>query len=194
MLYILKEVCMASRWPSDRISSKGCVEFTLAAIAAPAGVLLLRRAGVQYLQPFSAWGPPFVGGLIALVAAGTAAFRIVRQREYPWLVALAAIALLMFDPTLAPYDPGFRLAVAVRDLLLVAAVAAFLVRALREADELERRIHFQALAFSWAAAVIVLVLSAEAADVVRLRGTWIASAMLATWFACWLVASIRYQR
>jgi hypothetical protein len=181
-------------WPTQRASRQGLVEFAVGATLLPAGVLLLQHAGVRYLDKASS-RPPFFLGLTLLFIFGVAAFRIARRREYPWLLALAAIALPFFDPTQAPYDGGFRVVVGARDVLLIGATVVFVSQSIQRADELERRIHLEALAWSYTAVVIGLLIQAMAADVLPpLRATWIASGLLAGWVVAWLVASARYQR
>ena len=82
-----------------------------------------------------------------------------------------------------------------RRLALVVAVFVFLVRTIGRADELERRTHLEALSWSYAIVVVALVAQALIEDLLPpLRGTWIASGMLAIWFLAWVAASIRYQR
>ncbi len=186
---------MYIQWPSDRMSRRGFADFIVAAAGLPAGVFLLRRAGVIYTAPPSVVMPPFLLGLALLVACGVGLFAIVRRREYPWIIALAAIALPLFEPAMAPYHAIDRMVVGVRDLVLVGAAVTFLVKGVAHADELERRTHTEALVWSYAFVAVALVCSAFVEDVLPpLRGTWIASAMLATWFVAWVVASVRYQR
>lgn len=181
-------------WPTERASRQGLVEFGVAAILLPAGMLLLEQAGIRYLDRASSL-PRFFGGLALLVGFGAAAFRIARRREYPWLLALAAVALPLFDPTLAPYHGGFRVLVGARDLVLIGATVLFVAQSIRRADELERRIHLEALAWSYTAVLVILLIQAMAADVLPpLRATWIASGLLAGWVAAWLATSARYQQ
>ncbi len=181
-------------WPTERASRQGLVECAVAAILFPAGVLLLERAGIRYLDKAASL-PLFFGGLALLVLFGVAAFRIARRREYPWLLALAAVALPLFDPTQAPYHPGVRVLAAARDLVLIGATVLFVVQSIQRADELERRIHLEALAWSYTAVLVVLLVQAMAADLLpTLRATWVASGLLAGWVAAWLVTSVRYQR
>ena len=87
-----------------------------------------------------------------------------RHFEYPWLLALAALAVLFFDPTKAPYFGSFRVIVAVRDVVLIAAAVLFVTQSTHRADELERRIHLEALAWSYTAVIIALLIQAMAAD------------------------------
>jgi hypothetical protein len=181
-------------WPPERASRQGLVECAVAASLFPVGVLLLKQAGLLYLdRPKSM--PLFWAGLALLVLCGTAVFRIARRREYPWLLALAAVALPLFDPTQAPYTAMQRTAMAARDLTLISVVVWFVVQSVRRADELERRIHFEALAWSYTVVLIVLLMQAMAADALPpLRATWVASGLLGGWVVAWLVTSFRYQR
>ena len=158
----------------------------------PAGVLLLRQAGLRYLDhPAS---PLFWAGVPLLVLFGAVAFRIARRREYPWLLALAAAGLPLFDPTQAPYTGGFRVIVGVRDLLLIGATVIFIAQSIHRADELERKIHLEALAASYTTVVVLLLIQAMAADVLPpLRATWVASGLLIGWVVAWLVTSWRYR-
>ena len=186
---------MQVQWPSERMSRRGLGNFAVATLGLPAGVYLFRRAGMLYTSPPSVALPPLLLGLAALVACGFGLFAIVRRREYPWLLAFAAVALPLFEPSRAPYTAGDRVLMGVRDLALVTGVAVFLVRAIGRADELERRTHLEALSWSYAIVIVALVAQALAEDVLPpLRATWIASAMLAIWFVAWVVSSVRYQR
>jgi hypothetical protein len=171
------------------------VHFAVAAIGLPTGVFALHRAGSGLATAASGSSKGLLLlGFAALAACGLALFAIVRRREYPWILAFAAIALPMFEPSQAPYSAGDRIVMAVRDLVLVGAAVAFLVRAVHRADELERRTHLEALSWSFTIIVVALVGQALVEDLLPpLRGTWVASAMLATWFVAWVIASIRYQ-
>jgi hypothetical protein len=93
------------------------------------------------------------------------------------------------------YGPVDRAVFALRDLALLGLAVAFALRAMKRTDELEQRIHSRALAWSYAAALVVLIAHALAEDVLPpLRGTWVASAMLGTWVVAWILTSIRYQQ
>jgi hypothetical protein len=180
-------------WPTACASRPGLVEFIVGAVLLPVGVLLLQRAGVSYLDTKASL-PQFCAGLAALIVTGTVAFRIARRREYPWLLALAAVALPFFDPTQTPYGSGFRIVIGLRDMTLIVVAIMFVAQSVRRADELERRIHLEALAWSYTAVVVLLLIQAMAADVLPpLRATWVASALLAGWVVAWAVTSMRYQ-
>ena len=180
-------------WSTERASVVGLIEFAAGATLLPAGVLLLRQAGLRYLDhPAS---PLFWAGVTMLALFGAAAFRIARRREYPWLLALVAVGLPLFDPTQAPYTGGFRVIVGVRDLLLIGATVIFIAQSIKRADELERKIHLEALAASYTTVVILLLIQAMAADVLPpLRATWVASGLLVGWVVAWLVTSWRYHQ
>jgi hypothetical protein len=181
-------------WPTERASRRGLVDCVVAAAAFPAAFFLWQAAGVRYLDKDASL-PLFVGGVICLALFGAGVFRIARRREYPWLVAIAAVALPFFDPTEAPYHGTTRVVFAARDLVLIVIGIAFVAQSIQRADELERRIHLQALAWSYTVVVVLLLIQAMAADSLPpLRATWIASALLIGWVAAWIVTSIRYQR
>lgn len=185
---------MPIAWPSERVTRAGLVEVALASVALPVGVLTLRRAGLASWSTQAYW-PLLAGGMAALVVCGLAVFRFVRRREYPWVLAFAAVALPLFEPARAPYHVADRVLLGARDLVLVGAAVLFLWRTIRGADELERRIHLEALAWSYAAVMVALVAVALVEDLLPpLRGTWVASAMLGTWVVAWLASSFRYQR
>jgi hypothetical protein len=181
-------------WPTERASRQGLIECIVAAAAFPAAFFLWQSAGLRYLD-IRASLPLFLGGVICLAFFGGAVFRIARRHEYPWLIAVAAVALPFFDPTQAPYHRGMRIVIAMRDFALIVIAVAFVAQSLQRADELERRIHLQALAWSYTTVVVLLLIQAMVADSLPpLRATWIVSALLAGWVAAWIVTSIRYQR
>lgn len=181
---------MPLHWPSDRMSRRGVADFAVASIGLLLGVYTLRRAGLS-----SPNAPLLLLGFAALFACGFCLFSIVRRHEYPWILAFAAIALPLFEPSRAPYGVADRVVFAIRDLALVGAAVVFLVRAIGRSDELERRTHLEALSWSYTVIVVALVFLALVEDVLPpIRGTWVASGMLATWFIAWVVASSRYQR
>lgn len=184
---------MSIPWPSERASRTGLAEFLLAAAMLVLGVALMRRTLLDYTSPGAMrW---VLAGLAALVVSGFAAYRIVRRREYPWILGLAAVGLLFYEPTPSPYVVVDRLAMAVRDLALIGAAVLFLARTMRSADELERRIQLEALSWSYSVVLVALIAYPLAEDVLPpLRGPWVASALLGSWVAAWLLASIRYQR
>jgi hypothetical protein len=193
IIYIsLEEVNMLPSLPSERISRMGVAEFVGAAATLVIGVVALQRAGLAYLErPYVL----FLLGSAALFICGALVFRIVRRGEYPWIFGLAAIALPLFQPSAAPYRVGDRVIFAVRDFALLMTVVLFVARSIHRADELERRVHVQAVTWSYTAVVVGLVSYAMAEDVLpALRATWLASAMLASWVVAWVYESARYQR
>lgn len=95
-------------WPSERISRAGLVEFIVAAAALLLGFTLLRRGFLRYLTLDATTHALMLGGLLAVILSGIALFRLARRREYPWIVAFAAVALPLYAPYLAPYDTLWR--------------------------------------------------------------------------------------
>jgi hypothetical protein len=177
--------------PTERVSRIGVVEFVVAAATLVAGTLLLQRAGLFYLErPHYLLLP----GFLVLFTSGWLMFRIVRRGEYPWVFGLAAIALPLFQPSVAPYTVRFRFVVAIRDLALIATAVLFVARSIRRADELDRRVHVQAVSWSYLAIVLALVSYAMFEDLLPpLHATWVASALLASWMVAWVYESARYQ-
>ncbi|MCM2257687.1 MAG: hypothetical protein NDJ94_18795 [Vicinamibacteria bacterium] len=184
---------MAIPWPSERASRVGLAEFLVAAATLLLGVALTRQHHPDYTSPAAL--RVVLGGLAALAVCGLAAYRIVRRREYPWLLGLVAIGLLFYEPLPSPYLIVDRVVMSVRDLLLTGASVYFIARTMRSADELERRIQLESLSWSYSIVLVALIGHALLADLLPpLRGPQVASALIASWLVAWLVASIRYQR
>ena len=186
---------MSIPWPSERISRVGLLEFVIACAAFLAGVTLSHRGFLHYLPPERYTHVFMLSGLVGLIVCGVMLFRIARRREYPWIVAFGAVALPFYAPGIAPYASVDRVVMAIRDLALTAAIIVFVRRILRASDELERRIHLEAVTWAFTVVLVALIVYASAEDVLpALRGPWVASAMLAAWAAAWIRASWRYQR
>ncbi len=184
---------MITPWPTERASRAGLVAFVVAAAFLLVGLSLTRQAFPAYTDARSL--RHVLGGLLCLAVSGFAVHRIVRRREYPWLLGLAALALPFYEPLPSPYLLRDRVVMAVRDLALVLAAAWFLVRSMRAGDELERRIQLESLSWSYAVVLVALIAHALAADrLPPLTGPGVASALLGTWLAAWFATSIRYQR
>lgn len=184
---------MTIPWPSERASRAGLLEFLVAGGMLLLGVALTRQPFPEYTSPDSLRS--VLGGLAALAVCGLAVHRIVRRREYPWLLGLAALGLLFYEPLPSPYLVVDRVVMSVRDLLLVGASMYFIARTMRSGDELERRIQLESLSWSYAVVLAALIGHALLEDLLPpLRGPLVASALIASWLAAWVVASIRYQR
>ncbi len=184
---------MAIPWPSERVSRIGLFEFVLAALALVLGSSVLHRWGLVYE---TASRIPLAVGLLALFVCGCLLYRLVKRREYPWIVALAAVALPFFQPSQTPFRGlADRALQGTWDLVLVGAAFFFLVQTMRTTDEMEQRVHLRALAWSYGVALALLIGYAVAEDLLPpLRSTWVASGMLGSWVVAWLTTSIRYQR
>jgi hypothetical protein len=193
---LIKEAIMSTPWPSERASIRGLAEFLGAAMLLLVGVALTRWwAPTEYESVASM--RQVLSGLAAFGLSGLIAYRIVRRREYPWILGLAAVGLLFYEPIPGAFGGSvfWRLTTTVRDLALVGAAAYFLARTMRSADELERRVQLEALSSSYSVVLVALIAYALAEDVLPpLRGPWVASALLGSWVVGWVVASIRYQR
>jgi hypothetical protein len=196
MLYTPREEGdMSIPWPSERVSGIGLAEFLGGAVSLLVGVAALRRAGLAYLSPAASNWRPLAVGSVALCLCGVLLYRLVRRREYPWIVAAAAVALPLFQPSQAPYGPADRAIFALRDLALLGLVVFFVVRTMSRADELEQRIHLRAVGLSYTAVLVALIGYTLAEDALPpLRGAWVASGMLGSWVAAWLFTCVRYQR
>jgi hypothetical protein len=195
MYITLEEGNVFPSLPSERISRMGVAEFVGAAATLVIGVVVLQRAGLVYLDRPYSYVLFLLLGIAALFICGALVFRIVRRGEYPWIFGLAAIALPLFQPSAAPYGAADRVVFAVRDFALLTTVVLFVAHSIHRADELERRVHVQAVTWSYSAVVVGLVSYAMAEDVLpALHATWVASAMLASWVVAWVYESARYQR
>ena len=115
-------------WPTERASRQGLIDFLVAAILFLPAVLLLREAGLRYLDQAASLPPFWTGGAL-LIPVGVAVFRTARRREYPWLLALAAVALLV-QAMAADVLPPLR-ATWVASGLLAGWVVAWLVTSVR---------------------------------------------------------------
>lgn len=183
-------------WPSERATSRGLAEFLGATALLLVGVALTRWwAPTEYQSLESA--RRVLAGLAAFAFSGLIAYRIVRRREYPWILGLAAVGLLFYEPIPGAFGGSvfWRATITLRDLALVGAAAYFLARTMRSADELEQRIQLEALSWSYSVVLVALIAYALAEDVLPpLRGPWVAAALLGSWVVAWVAASIRYQR
>jgi len=182
-------------WLPERASRRGLLECIVGAVAFPAAILLWRAAGRQYLDKAASM-PLFWTGAALLAVFGVVVFDVARRREYPWLLAILAVALPFFDPSQMPdHGSRTRIVFGIRDLMLVAATVVFVAQSVRSGDELERRIHLSALGWSYTIAVVLLLIQAVAADVLPpLRATWVVSLLLVGWVAAWFATSLRYQQ
>ena len=89
---------MSIPWPSERVSGTGLAELLGGTLFLLVGVAALRRGGLAYLSSLSSTWLLFAGGFAALCLCGFLFYRLARRREYPWIVAAGAVALLVFQP------------------------------------------------------------------------------------------------
>ena len=166
-------------------------------VLATAGSLLAawvgRLAGLHGARPGPILLLLVLGWLGALVAAGLATWRLIRQRGYPWLLLLAAVSLLLLRPGRVEAST-WRLEWGFFGLAWTLFAVAFFVRLLRRSDELERRIHLEGAAIGVAIAVPAATIYALFEQVLPpLRGQWVAVALLLAWWSGWMVAAVRYR-
>jgi hypothetical protein len=153
------------------------------------------RAGQLSVGPGRDLVVAIVAGHLVFALAGWMVYRLIRRRDYPWLMFVAASAL----PLYRAQNTTDRLAwvraasVVLALALVVVAVYAF-VRMVRGTDELERRVNQEALAFAFVATLVLVVGWSLLQEVLPpLRGLWVASAMIVAWLVGWNAAVRRYR-
>ena len=159
-----------------------------------AGLALVLRFGRNYLDP--SWGNRafFYAGALALALAGWMVGRLVRRADYPWLMFVAATAIPLYEPQAKPDTLFWRLFSAGYGLVLVLVAVYAFVRMVVRTDELERRINQEALAFAFAASLVLAMAHSLLQELLPpLSGLWVAAAMIATWLVGWNRAVRRYR-
>jgi MFS family permease len=175
------------------MSRAGLLPALVAGAGLWAGALLTQHAGRHHLD--AGWAPLLIGlgGVLGLLLCGWAATRLVRRADYPWLMFLAAVAFPLFQPQNKPDSLPWRLASGLWGLALVVLALSAFARMLSRSDELERRIQQEALAFSFAATLVLVVAWTVLQDLLPpLQGVWVAAAMSLSWLVGWNVATRRY--
>jgi hypothetical protein len=184
----------APRLRRVRLAESGAFWFALSVFGSLAGVWLNVRTLVRYTDP-----PPggywfVLLGLVLIVLAGYAAWRLARAGTYSWLLPLAAINLVLLQPGRAGDVRTWRLEWGVMGLVWTLAAVLVFARLLRRSDELERRLHlegaFYGLAFGLIGSVVYSLFEHRLPD---LRGGWVAVALLLSWWVGYLVTARRYR-
>jgi hypothetical protein len=184
---------MAHDDPRPRALDSGPFWFAVASAASLLAAWVGRLAGLQSLRPGSHLALLVLAWLGALVVAGLATWRLIRRRDYPWLLPLAAVSLLLLRPGRVEVAT-WRLEWGVFGLAWTLIAVVFFLRLLRKSDELERRIHFEGAAIGIAIAVPAATLYALFEQLLPpLRGQWVAVALLLAWWSGWMVSAIRYR-
>ena len=176
------------------MSREGIVPAVLAVAGLCAGMALMLAFFRHYLDPTSGQKVALVFGLVGLVLAGWMTVRLGRRGDYPWLMAVAAVALPLFEPQHKPDTLFWRLFGAAWGLVLVAIAVFAFVRMVSRTDELERRVNQEALAFAFGSTLVLAIAYSLFRELLpELQGVWVAAAMIATWLVGWNVAWRRYR-
>jgi hypothetical protein len=176
------------------MSKEGFAPAVVATAGLWLGQSLLLHFGRHYLDP--GLGVYGLAGAAFLAGAAPAAVLLVRRADYPWLMFVAAAALPLFEPQSRPDTLAWRLFSGLFGLaLVIVAVLAFVRMAARN-DELERRINQEALAFAFAATLVLVMAWSvfQAQDLLPpVRGNWVACGMIVGWLVGWNAAVRRYR-
>ena len=177
------------------MSRRGLVPALTAVVGLWGGLALVLRAGHLSLDPGREFAAAIGGGAFALALAGWMIHRLVRRRDYPWLIFVAAAALPLYRPQNTTDRLAWVRAASVFFALALVVVAVYaFVRMVRSTDELERRVNQEALSFAFAASLVLVMAWSLLQEVLPpLRGNWVATAMVATWLVGWNAAVRRYR-
>jgi MFS family permease len=185
------EAEMNSSWGMSR---EGLVPAVVASLSLWAGLVLVLRYGNRYLDADRELYASLLAGALVLVLAGWMVQRLVRRRDYPWLMFVAAVAIPLYEPQAKPDTLFWRLFSALYGLALVLVAVYAFVRMVRRTDELERRVNHEALSFAFAASLVIVMAWSLLQDVLPpMRGLWVASAMIAAWLVGWNAAVRKYR-
>ena len=176
------------------MSREGALPAVVATYGLWGGRALVLRFGRNYLD--SSWGnlAIFGSGVALLALAGWMVTRLARRLDYPWLMAVAAAAVPLYDPQGKPDTLFWRMFSAAYGLVLVLVAVYAFWRMVSRTDELERRINQEALAFAFAASLVLAMSHSLFQELLPpLSGLWVAAAMIAAWLVGWNVAVRRYR-
>ncbi|HYN05727.1 MAG TPA: hypothetical protein VE359_24990 [Vicinamibacteria bacterium] len=135
-----------------------------------------------------------LAGLLSILVAGFAAWKLARAGVYSWLLPLAALSLVLLQPGRAGDVRTWRLEWGVMGLAWTLAAVLVFARLLRRSDELERRLHLEGAFYGLATGLVASVVYALfETRLPELRGQWVAVALLLSWWAGYLVTARRYR-
>lgn len=177
------------------MSRDGVVPAIVAAGGLWAGMALVLHFGHHYLGPGEVPYWALAVGAAVLIVAGVMVSVLLRRRDYPWLMFVAAAILPLYRVQNTTDRLAWVRATSVLFALgvVVVAVTAF-VRMVRRTDELERRVNQEALSFAFAVTLVLSVGWSLLQELLPpLRGLWVASAMIAAWLVGWNAAVRRYR-
>jgi hypothetical protein len=176
------------------LADSGLFWFAASALGSIGGIWLNRRAFQGTSSPEGAALAAAVAGLVLILLAGVAAWRLARAGLYAWLLPLAAVCLLLLQPGRAGDPLTWRLEWGVMGLVWTLAAILVFGRLLRRSDELERRLHLEGASFALVCGLVASVAYALfETRLPELRGQWVAVALLVSWWAGYVVAARRYR-
>jgi hypothetical protein len=176
----------------SRFTDSGAFWFVASAACSLAGPWLARRAFTQ--APPSVDALVLVPGLVLTLGAGLAAWRLAHAGRYAWMLPLAALGLLLLQPGRAGDPRTWRLEWGVMGLGWALAAVLVFARLLRRSDELEQRLHLEGASIGLALGLVAAVVySLFEPRLPELRAQWVAVALLAGWWAGFLLSAARYR-
>lgn len=180
--------------PRVRLSDSGVLWFVVSAIGSVGGGWLTQEFGRRYVNPPPGGFDMLLAGLLSILIAGFAAWKLARAGVYSWLLPLVAINLLLLQPGRAGDVRTWRLESGVMGLAWTLAAVWVFARLLRGSDELERRLHLEGAFFGLATGLVASVVYALfETRLPELRGQWVAMALLLAWWGGFLVTARRYR-
>jgi hypothetical protein len=176
------------------LASSGTLWFLVSALGSLGGIGLSERTLTRYTDPPRGGLVLVLTGLVLIVLAGFAAWKLARAGLYSWLLPLAAVNLLLVQPGRAGDVRTWRLEWGVMGLAWTLAAVLVFARLLRRSDELERRLHlegaFFGLAFGLVGSVVYALFETR---LPQLRAQWVAVALLVSWWGGFLFHARRYR-
>jgi hypothetical protein len=180
--------------PRKPLSDSGALWFVVSAVGLAGGGWLARQPFRHATEPDVAGSLLLIGGLLSVLVAGVAAWRLARAGLYAWLLPLAAFCLLLLEPGRAGDVRTWRLEWGVMGLAWTLAAVLVFARLLRRSDELERRLHLEGAFFGLCVGLVGSVVYALFENrLPELRGQWVAVALLLSWWVGYLVTTRRYR-
>jgi hypothetical protein len=176
------------------LGDSGALWFVVSAVGSVGGGWLSRKAFSDSSGLTAAGIWPLLAGLLSILVAGFAAWKLARAGVYSWLLPLAALSLVLLQPGRAGDVRTWRLEWGVMGLAWTLAAVLVFARLLRRSDELERRLHLEGAFYGLATGLVASVVYALfEARLPELRGQWVAVALLLSWWAGYLVTARRYR-
>jgi hypothetical protein len=185
---------MSVNSPGRPPADSGALWFVVSVVGSVGGGWLTQQAGRASNNPTALSFAVLAAGLLSILVAGIAAWRLARGGVYSWLLPLAAVNLLLLQPGRAGDVRTWRLEWGVMGLAWTLAAVLVFARLLGRSDELERRLHlegaFHGLAFGLVASVVYALFETHLPE---LRGQWVAVGLLLAWWAGTLATARRYR-